>query len=62
MVLVKMLMEIDPLSMRVSLVMTISISRSEREVPPQNSSLGALDWFCLGSASRWWLFILKASF
>ena len=38
MVLVKMLMEIDPLSMRGSLVMTMaSISPSGREVPPAES-------------------------
>ena len=38
MVLVKMLMETDPLSMRGSLVMTMaSISPSGREVPPVES-------------------------
>ena len=51
MVLVKMLMEIDPLSMRGSLVMTMAmISPSRREVSPQNSSAGALDWFRLVAA------------
>ena len=40
MVLVKMLMEIDPLPMRGSLVMTMAmISPSWREFPWQNSSL-----------------------
>ena len=38
MVLVKMLMEIDPLSMRGSMVMTMAmISPSRREVPPAES-------------------------
>ena len=51
MVLVKMLMEIDPLPMRGSLVMTmVMISPSRREVPQQNSSVGALDWFRLVAA------------
>ena len=40
MVLVKMLMEIDPLPMRGSLVI---ISPSRREVSPENSSARALD-------------------
>ena len=44
MVLVKMLMEIDPLPMRGSLVMTlVMISPSQREVSRQNSSARALD-------------------
>ena len=44
MVLVKMLMEIDPLPMRGSLVMTlVMISPSRREVSRQNSSARALD-------------------
>ena len=48
MVLVKMLMEVDPLLMRGSLVMTMaSISPSRREVSRQNSSARALDWFRL---------------
>ena len=48
MVLVKMLMEIDPLPMRGLLVMTmVMISPSGREVSRQNSSAGALDWFRL---------------
>ena len=52
MVLVKMLMEIDPLPMRGSLVMTlVMISPSRREVSPQNSSARALDWFRQGSVS-----------
>ena len=51
MVLVKMLMEIDPLPMRGSLVMTmVMISPSRREFPRQNSSAGALDWFRLVAA------------
>ena len=51
MVLVKMLMEIDPLLMRGSLVMTmVRIAPSWREVSPQNSSVGALDWFRLVAA------------
>ena len=44
MALVKMLMEIDPLPMRGSLVMTlVMISPSRREVSWQNSSARALD-------------------
>ena len=44
MVLVKMLMEIDPLLMRGSLVMTlVMISPSRKEVSLQNSSARALD-------------------
>ena len=44
MVLVKKLMEIDPLPMRGSLVMTlVMISPSRREVSRQNSSARALD-------------------
>ena len=51
MVLVKMLMEIDPLPMRGLLVMTmVMISPSGREVSRQNSSAGALDWFRLVAA------------
>ena len=62
MVLVKMLMDLDPLSMRGSLVMMMaSISPSGREVSQQNSSTGALDCFCPGSASRWRCFVPKAS-
>ena len=53
MVLVKMLMEIYPLSMRDSMVMTmVVISPSRRDVSRQNSSAGALDWFRLGVSSR----------
>ena len=52
MVLVMMLMEIDPLPMRGSLVMTlVMISPSRREVSRQNSSARALDWFRQGFAS-----------
>ena len=52
MVLVKMLMEIDPLSMRGSLVMTlVMISPSRREVSPaeqlRRSPRLVLPWFCL---------------
>ena len=48
MVLLKMLMEIDPLSMRGSMVMTMMmISPSRRDVSRQDSSGGALDWFRL---------------
>ena len=44
MVLVKMLMEIDPLPMRGLLVMTlVMIFPSRRECPRQNSSARALD-------------------
>ena len=53
MVLVKMLMEIDPLPMSGSLVMVmvmVMISPSRREVPRKNSSVGALDWFRLVAA------------
>ena len=52
MVLVKMLMEIDPLPLRGSLVMTlVMISPSRREVyPRQNISARALDWFRLVAA------------
>ena len=46
MVLVKMLIEIDPLPMRGSMVMTmVMISPSRRDVSRQNSSVGALDRF-----------------
>ena len=56
-----MLMKIDPLPMRGSLVMTmVMISPSRREVPRQNSSARALDWFCQGSASWRWSFVPKA--
>ena len=48
MVLVKMLMEIDPIPMRGSMVMMmVMISPSWRDVSRQNSSAGALDWFRL---------------
>ena len=48
MVLVKMLIEIDPLPMRGSLVMTmVMISPPGGKYPRQNSSTGALDWFRL---------------
>ena len=48
MVLVKMLMEIDPLPMRGSLVMTmVMISPSQREVSPAEQLPEALDWFHL---------------
>ena len=46
-----MLMKIDPLPMRGSLVMTMAmISPSRRDVSRQNSSAGALDWFRLVAA------------
>ena len=46
-----MLMEIDPLPMRGSLVMTMAmISPPEGMFPRQNSSAGALDWFRLVAA------------
>ena len=58
MVLVKMLMEIDPLPMRGSLVMTlVMISPFRREVSRQNSSARDLDWFRQGSTSWRWSFI-----
>ena len=61
MVLVKMLMEIDPLPMRGLLVMTMAmISPSRREVSRQNSSTGALDCFRQGSASWQRSFFPKA--
>ena len=48
----KMLMEIDPLPMRGSLVMTmVMISPPEGKFPRQNNSAGALDWFRQGFAS-----------
>ena len=48
MVLVKMLMEIYPLPMRGSMVMTlVTISPLGGMFPQQNSSAGALDWFRL---------------
>ena len=48
----KMLMEIDPLPMRGSLVMMmVMISPPGGKFPRQNSSAGALDWFRQGSAS-----------
>ena len=51
MVLVKILMEIDPLPMRESMVMTmVMISPSRRDVTRQNSCAGALDWFRLVAA------------
>ena len=51
MVLVKMLMEIDPLPMRGSLVMTMVMnSPSRREVSPAEQLCGALDWFRLVAA------------
>ena len=62
MVLVKMLMGIDPLLMRGSMVMTMAtIPPPEGVFPQQNSPAGALDWSCPGSASRWWRFVPKAS-
>ena len=49
MVLVKMLMEIDPLPMRVSMVMTmVMIPPPGGMFPRQNSSAGDLDWFRQG--------------
>ena len=46
MVLVKMLMEIDPLPMRGLMVMTmVTIPPPGGMFPRQNSSAGALDWF-----------------
>ena len=46
MVLVKVLMEIDPLPMRGSMVMVmVMICPSRGKFPRQNSSAGALDWF-----------------
>src|SRR3989337_2433832 len=61
MVLVKIVMEIDPLSMRGSLVMTMAmISPPGGMFPRQNSSAGALDWFCPGSALRQRRFAQKA--
>ena len=63
MVLVKMLMEIDPLPMRGSMVMMmVMISPPGGMFPRQNSSAGALDWFRQGSASRRRCFVPKASF
>ena len=61
MVLVKMLMKIDPLPMRGSLVMTmVMISPSPGgKFPRQNSSAGALDWFRQGSASWRWSLVPK---
>ena len=51
MVLVKMLMEIDPLLMRGALVMTmVMIPPPGGKFPRQNSSAGALDWFRLVAA------------
>ena len=51
MVLVKMLMEIDPLLMRGSLVMTmVMISPPRGKFPQENSSARALDWFRLVAA------------
>ena len=50
MVLVKMLMEIDPLSMRGSMVMTMAMIPPGGMFPRQNSSTGALDWFRLMAA------------
>ena len=52
MVMVKMLVEIGPLLMRGSMVMTmVMISPPRGKFPRQNSSTGALDWFRQGSAS-----------
>ena len=48
MVLVKMLMEIDPLPMRGSMVMILPPGGM---FPRQNSSAGALDWFRLETAA-----------
>ena len=51
MVLVKMLMEIDPLPMRGSMVMMmVMISPPGGMFPRQNSSAGALGWFRLVAA------------
>ena len=51
MVPVKMLMEIDPLSMIGSMVRTMAtISPPGGMFPRQNSSAGALDWFRLVAA------------
>ena len=65
MVLVKMLMEIDPLPMRGSLVMTmVMISPPGGKFPWQNSSARALDWFLLVAAESHperWLMIFSSS-
>ena len=62
MVIVKMLMDIDPPSMKGSMVMTMAmISPSQRDVFSQNSSVGALHSSCPGSALRRWCFVPKAS-
>ena len=51
MVLVKLLMKIDPLPMRGSLVMTMAmISPPGGKFPRENSSARALDWFRLVAA------------
>ena len=63
MVLVKMLMEIDPLPMRGSMVMTmVMISPSRRDVSPAEQLLGVLDWFRQGSASWRRYFVPKGPF
>ena len=56
MVLVKMLMEIDPPPDEriVGDDNGDDFPLPERKFPQQNSSTGALDWFCQGSA-LWWL-------
>ena len=56
----KILMKIDLPLMRGSLVMMMaSISPSRRGFPRQNSSAGAIDWFCSSSASRRRCFVPK---
>ena len=51
MLLVQILMEINPLPIRGSLVMTmVMISPPGGKFPRQNSSAGALDWFRLMAA------------
>ena len=63
MVLVKVLMEIDPLSMRGSMVMMMAvISPLGGMFPWQNTSSRALDWSCPDSALRWRRFVPKACF
>ena len=61
MVLVKMLMEIDPLTMRGSMVMTmVTISPSRRAISAAKQLAGALDWFRPSSASKRLRFVPKA--
>ena len=58
-----MLMEIDPLSMRGSMVMTMAtISPSRRDVSPAEQLRRSPRLVSPGSASRWRSFIPKASF